>query len=63
MMSVPPQGEHIRNAVKWISDQRKYEPDRKLIEIIEEAGLKFNLSPADIEFVSHYVKEGNGASK
>ena len=54
-MSVQPEGEDVRKAVKWISEERKYDPDKKLTKLMDEAGMKFNLSPADMVFVRRYV--------
>ena len=52
MTTVQPQGEDIRRAVKWISEERTYHPQRKLSELIDEACLKFDLSPMDAEFLT-----------
>jgi hypothetical protein len=60
MTTVQPEGEAIRKAVKWISDERQYGADKTLIKLIEEAGLKFNLSPADQEYLINFFR--NGAS-
>lgn len=51
-MTVQPSGENLRNAVKWISEERKASPDKHLKKIIDEAGAKFNLSPADMEYLA-----------
>jgi hypothetical protein len=50
-MSVMPQGDDIRNAVKWISEERQLDPEKKIDKLIEEACFKFNLSPLDAEFL------------
>lgn len=46
-MGIQPQGDHLRNAVKWISEQRKENPEVSLSSLIEKAGVRFNLSPKD----------------
>ena len=51
-MSIQPSGDHLRNAVKWISEERKAMPGKPLKKIINEAGAKFNLSPADMEYLA-----------
>ena len=56
MTTVQPEGEEIRKAVKWISDERQYGAGKPLIKLIEEAGLKFNLSPADQEYLVNFFK-------
>jgi hypothetical protein len=56
MGTVQPQGENLRRAVKWISDERKYGPPRKPAKLIEEACFRFNLTPVDAEYLARYVK-------
>ncbi|MBW2240154.1 MAG: hypothetical protein JRF39_14265 [Deltaproteobacteria bacterium] len=50
-MSIQPTGEDLRKAVKWISDKRKYNPEKELKTVIEEACVKFDLSPLDEDFL------------
>jgi hypothetical protein len=50
-MTVQPKGEDLRKAVKWVSAERTYNPEKKVKKIIEEACLKFNLSPMDADFL------------
>ena len=52
-MSIIPQGEDVRRAVKWISEIRKDDPEK----LVEEACLKFNLSPMDAEYLARWVRE------
>jgi hypothetical protein len=56
MTTVMPQGDALRQAVKWISEFRKEkEPpsDRKLIE---DACLKFNLTPKDADYLGRFLR-------
>jgi hypothetical protein len=46
-MSIQPQGENLRKAVKWISDQRQDDPDLSVNTLIDRACLTFNLTPAE----------------
>ena len=55
-MSIQPDGEDLRKAVKWISEERKYNPEKKHIKLIEEACLKFDLSPKDAEYLAKFVQ-------
>jgi hypothetical protein len=50
-MSIQPKGEDLRKAVKWVSEERKYNKEKELKALIEEACLKFNLSPIDADFL------------
>jgi hypothetical protein len=59
-MSIQPQGDNIRNAVKWISAERKENASANLAKLVDEACLKFNLSPKDGEFLRRFVQEEQG---
>ncbi len=56
-MSIQPEGEDLKKAVKWVSEERKFNPEKKLKQLVEEAGLKFNLSPKRQEFLSRFIAE------
>lgn len=55
-MSVIPQGEEIRKAVKWISDMRRDDPAKDPRKLVEQACLKFNLSPLEAEYLAKFIK-------
>ena len=57
MATVQPEGEDLRKAVKWISEERKYNPEAKPSKLIEEACLKFDLSPMDAEYLFNFLKK------
>jgi hypothetical protein len=61
MTTIQPEGEDLRKAVKWISEERQYGPKRKLPKLIEEACFKFNLSPMDAEYLAKFLRK-EGAS-
>ena len=56
MTTVQPEGEDLRKAVKWISEERKYNPEAKPKKLIEEACLKFDLSPMAAEYLLNFLK-------
>ena len=56
-MSILPEGEQLRRAVKWISDERLDNPEASLSKLISEACLKFDLPPKDAEFLMHFFTE------
>jgi len=56
-MTILPEGEQIRRAVKWISDQRQEAPETPLPRLIGEACLKFDLSPKDAETLVRLLNE------
>jgi hypothetical protein len=58
MATIQPQGENIRQAVKWISAELQEDPSKRVQKLIQEAALRFNLSPLEEEYlVSFYRKE------
>jgi len=57
--TVQPKGEKLRRAVKWISVERQEQKDKSFQLLIQEAALRFNLSPKEEQFlVSFYKEEG-----
>jgi hypothetical protein len=56
MTTIMPQGEDLRKAVKWISEERQGQAPKKLAKLIEEASVKFDLSPADGEYLFKFFK-------
>jgi hypothetical protein len=58
-MSILPEGEQLRKAVKWVSDERTEHPEAPLFTLIEKACLKFDLTPKDEEFLMRYLSESS----
>jgi len=50
-MSIMPEGEGLRRAVKWISEQRQYEPEKPIDRLISEAGVRFDLAPNETDYL------------
>ena len=57
MSTVIPQGDALKKAVAWISEQRKAKPDQNLSALADEASFRFDLSPKDGEFLLRFLKE------
>ena len=57
MTTIQPDSEPIRKATRWIAEERKYGSEKPITKLIEEAGLKFNLSPLEEEFLARHFKE------
>lgn len=56
-MSIIPEGEELRKAVTWISEERQTDPEAKLSKLIESACMKFDLSPKDADFLAQFYKK------
>ena len=57
MSSIMPEGAAIRKAVQWISKMRE-EGNTPLPNLIDQACVRFNLSPKEAEFLSRFFTEG-----
>ena len=57
MTTMLPEGEDLRKATRWITEERAAYPQKTIKELIEGACLKFDLSPLDAEFVERFVRE------
>jgi hypothetical protein len=62
MTGVMPDGHKIRQAVKWIVEQLG-EQKGSAQGLIQEAALKFNLSPKEEQDLVHFYKEKKGQSE
>jgi hypothetical protein len=61
MPNIMPDGDDLRNAVKWISANIQEEPGQPVQPLIQQAIFKFDLSPKDAEFlIGFYSKKENG---
>ena len=56
-MSIQPKGEDLRRAVKWVSEEREYNPEKEVKTIVQEACMKFDLSPIDADFLLRHLLE------
>lgn len=58
MKEVLPESTSLRKAIKWISDQKQIEPNKKMMQLINEASIKYDLSPKDTDFlVRHFLQK------
>ena len=49
--TVQPESEKLRQAVRWISEETLAHPEKQRKKIIREAELRFDLTPAECEFL------------
>jgi hypothetical protein len=50
--SILPEGENLRRALRWISEKGSHS-----LAVIEEASIRFDLSPADASFLIRHFTE------
>jgi hypothetical protein len=46
MTTIMPEGKRLRDAVKWISEQRE-QSDLPLVHLVQKAATRYNLSPKE----------------
>lgn len=57
MSNVQPQGDALKKAIEWVSEQRRKSPDASVTKLANDAALRFDLSPKDSEFLLRFVKQ------
>ena len=58
MATIQPKGEKVRQAVKWISENLKEDEKRPIYRLIQDASLRFTLSPKEEDFLRSFYEEG-----
>ena len=56
MATILPEGEKIRQAVKWISAERLENEKKPLSILIEQAAREFDLSPKDEAYLNGFYR-------
>ena len=46
-----PKGEALTRALKWLGEERLHRPDVPVAKLIDEASLKFDLTPMNQQFL------------
>jgi hypothetical protein len=55
--TVMPEGEAIRRAVKWISAHLEEKPGLSPQKLVQDAILRFDLSPKEAEFLLEFYRK------
>jgi hypothetical protein len=55
-----PEGTMVRKAIQWISKTREEGGIHSLPSLIDQACVRFNLSPKDCDFVNRFFREAKG---
>ena len=56
-MTLQPEGEAVRRAIRYVSTTREENPAQPLMAVIDEATLRYDLSPREAEFLIRFYKE------
>ena len=57
MTTVMPEGDAIRRAVKWISAHLEEKPGLSSQKLVQDAVLRFDLSPKEAEFLMEFYRK------
>ena len=49
--NITPPGDKIKKAIKWLGEAVLNEPGKSRRELLEQAEIRFNLSPRECEFL------------
>ena len=60
MSTAQVQGEALKKAIAWVSEQRKKTPEVPVVKLADDAAFRFDLSPRDSEFLLRFVKGEQG---
>jgi hypothetical protein len=52
-----PEGESLRRAVRWISQQREEEPGRTVVALVDQAAVRFDLTPKEAEYLLGFFRD------
>ncbi len=59
MAIIQPKGEKVRQAVKWISENLQEDEKRSIYRLIQDASLRFTLSPKEEDFLRSFYEEAS----
>lgn len=57
MATIIPQNELLRRALEYIDERAREHPDASLASLLDEAGMRFNLSPLDTASLERFIRE------
>ena len=63
MATVMPHEELVRRALQYISERRQASPELSFDALLDDASLRFNLSPRDQEALERLYREQTGGDK
>lgn len=64
MPTIIPQSELTRRAIDWICEKADGTPQAARVRVlIEEAAMRFNLGPLEVEFLERFFEEAAAGEK
>lgn len=56
-MSVVPLSDRMKKALSWAVEEKKDHPDKGRLALVDEAGMRFNLSPAESDTLARLLAD------
>lgn len=56
MATITHEGEDLKKAIKWASEELEQHPDQTVHTVVEKAVFEFDLSPLDAEFLMRFFQ-------
>ncbi len=63
MSSIMPDGESVRRAIKWVSEELEAKPEASIATLVNEASLRFDLNPPEQNFLLNFFLESRQKEK
>jgi len=57
MTAILPQGDDMRKAVTWLSEEKKDHPEKDIRTLIDQACTKFDLSPKEADYLMKFASQ------
>ncbi len=56
MTTIMPKSELVRRAFAYLQEERKQQPGKSLASLLDEAGMRFNLTPVDAAALERFFR-------
>lgn len=57
MSTIIPAGELVKKAAEWIAESRSLNSEKSVAALLDEAGMRFNLTPLDAQALERIFSE------
>lgn len=55
-MTVVPEGGGLKRALRWVAEELLDHPETRLLTLVDQAGMRFNLSPKESDALLRMLK-------
>ena len=61
MSHLMPEGDNLKAAILFITEERESKKGRTLVQLVDAACIRFDLTPGEGEFLMRFVRESEQA--